>query len=477
MADETDGGSGGTVRLDADTSPFEAALNRAQQKFSGWGDKITGLVDRMNTVTETKISAWADKAAGIAGLASEEIGGVAGGGIGAAIGTFFGGPAGTLIGSKIGNMLGGAIGSNIDLTGAADVFSGLLGTVQEFGGRVKAEFQDISADGSETWGRIKEAWSGVSYRDVFDALFKDSKDAQEKILGAWDATFGNIEDFAARMVSRLRSGIDSLWGAINEPLAKVADFLQAVAVKLGLVEAGTASWGDAIRNIKDVGNEVLGAIAYGFGYMNDVIVKVGGFIQEHIIVPINRMEIAFAKAILSIIETAKDIPGFDQLFDVSKFEAGIEKIKGILDQGNANVDQAEKNAREAQNRVIGSTGEKWRKDIKDFADKGDELNKERNKDKGFVGPLPEPAFVGPLENVAEKFAQAVKGVAAQVEGSAAANQTILRAAQEREGFAAKSPIQRAAEAAAEQVRKQDETNRILKQVKDKLDDTLIVSTA
>ena len=62
MAGEsTDDGSSGTVTLDADTSPFESALNKAVERAKGWSASVTAALEKVNSFSAEKISHFSEK--------------------------------------------------------------------------------------------------------------------------------------------------------------------------------------------------------------------------------------------------------------------------------------------------------------------------------------------------------------------------------------------------------------------------------
>lgn len=132
-----------------------------------------------------------------------------------------------------------------------------------------------------------------------------------------EKAFSDLTDFADKTLARLSDGIDSIWNRVQEPLAKVADFIQKIGVQLGLVEEGTESWGDSIRAIEDVGVKVLANLAYGFGYLEGIFKVVGGYAIEYIGLPLTKVIAKITEGIATLLR------GVNQLLEdsgIGKFE-------------------------------------------------------------------------------------------------------------------------------------------------------------
>src|SRR4051812_16487454 len=150
MADDVGGDGGGAeVRLDLDTSPFDAALDRAAKSASGWGERIQGVFSRASEGITSKTAAvtgfvqTAIDAAGETGDLGESIGK----GLGTLIGGVAGfGPIGAAIGRTIGGALGSELGKAVDLQSLTDQ---VLGAGTEIGGIIEQT--------STSWDRVKEA--------------------------------------------------------------------------------------------------------------------------------------------------------------------------------------------------------------------------------------------------------------------------------------------------------------------------------
>jgi uncharacterized phage infection (PIP) family protein YhgE len=349
MADAPDNA---TVTLSGDVSPFEAAMDKAQERASRWGNAVTGILDKISSTTTAKAEAFASRASELVEMPSAAIGETLGSGIGATVGTFLGGPVGTMIGSSLGKMIGSSLGANIDLSAITSNLNELLGGVGQIADKAKEAWAETKSDGAETFGRLKEIWSGVSSKDFYNLLVSGNDEAAAKMSEAWTKSWQEVQDFGARSIYRFQELIDQGWAMIQQPIAAVADFLQGIAVKLGLVDAGTQSWGDSIRAIEDVGAKVIDGLAYGLGWIGGLFQKIGGYIGEYILVPYMDAVSKIYEGLGKLAELGEKLPG--KWGDA--FKSMSAELKGISAGINKMSEDALKTAQQLQNVDMNQSG-------------------------------------------------------------------------------------------------------------------------
>lgn len=290
MADEV-----ASVSLEADSSSFDESLDQSQSKMDDWGKSIADSVTPANKLFETltarvegfssKLVAFAssanEKLAGFAGMANEQIGQGLGSLAGAGLGTLLG-PVGTQIGSLLGEQIGGALSGAVDFQGLIGDAQGLLQSFSPLFEGIKGWWGEVFEDAKETFGKITRI---VGELGLGDLLSGDLGTAWNKITKVFDGVVMEWEGFVNRFAARVVGAMDSLWNAVKEPLAKVADFIQRLLVRVGVLDQGTEKWGDTIRSIQEIGKTVFGAIAYALGYVGGVFKIVGGYIGDYLIAP------------------------------------------------------------------------------------------------------------------------------------------------------------------------------------------------
>ena len=291
MADEV-----AKVSLEADSSSFDDTLDQSQSRMDEWGKSITDSVGPANQLFQTlttrvegfssKLVAFAntanEKLAGFAELSNEQIGKSLGTVAGAGLGSFLG-PAGAQIGSLLGDQIGGALSDTVDFKALAGEAQAFLDSVRPLFDQITGWWGEVFGDAKETFGKIKDI---VGELGLGDLLSGDLGTAWDKITTAFDGVVMEWEGFVNRFAARVVGAMDSLWSAVKEPLAKVADFIQRLLVRIGVLDAGTEKWGDTIRSIQEIGKTVFGAIAYAVGYVGGVFKVVGGYIADYLIAPL-----------------------------------------------------------------------------------------------------------------------------------------------------------------------------------------------
>ena len=367
MADEV-----ASVSLEADSSSFDESLDASQSKMDEWGKSITDSVGPANQLFQTltsrvegfssKLVAFAssanEKLAGFADLSNEQIGKSLGTVAGAGLGSFLG-PAGAQIGSLLGDQIGGALSDTVDFKALAGEAQAFLDSVRPLFDQITGWWGEVFGDAKETFGKIKDI---VGELGLGDLLSGDLGTAWDKITTAFDGVVMEWEGFVNRFAARVVGAMDSLWSAVKEPLAKVADFIQRLLVRIGVLDAGTEKWGDTIRSIQEIGKTVFGAIAYAVGYVGGVFKVVGGYIADYLIAPLYSFYETVLGTIAKVFEkiaanvggwmgrTAKDIAKLAREGEEAMKETK-ELVQEVAKVGkNANP---EADARALQKRVIG----------------------------------------------------------------------------------------------------------------------------
>lgn len=453
MADEPTGdGSGAEVRLDLDTSPFEAALNKAAEKAAGWSTRITAVLEKVNSFSAEKVQELKEKAAGFAELSSEDIGAGLGTGIGAAIGTYLGGPAGTAIGGKLGAKLGAMFGSAVDLTPLAKAVEEAFGVFQDVTSGVSEAWASISQDAADTLAEIKSLISSITFADFFSAVFQQNDEAAGKIGGAWEKVSGRAADFADVALFRVTNAVDSVWAKIQEPLARVADVFQGVLRQLGVLDEGTQNWGDALRSVGNAGEEVGRRLAYALGYMETAFKKIGGYAEEYIVLPLkfalSKLFGTLADFISGLNQSIVDSFGGPRFEELDKAAAALKK-----QQENIEATFAEGMARARRNQELDLN-----KGGKDRAAAFDAANERGGLLAGLIDA--ERAVQAILDEILSRVVEAPKveespamqATQAMLAQSQQANNAIARANAQAAG--PNAPLERAAKAAEENLNKQ-----------------------
>lgn len=449
-----------TVTLSGDASPFEAMLGRAEERVRGWGSSVDSILDKVAANTSGKAKELAEQAAQLAQLPSAEIGSALGGKLGMALGTFVGGPLGTMVGGKLGEILGSTIGNAVNFGPITEGIAGILEGYSQIGDRAKEAWNETKTDGEDTFNRMKELWSGMSATDLFKGITDGGSESAQKLRDAWDASWSEIEDFGARSLFRFQEFIDQTWASIKGPIAGVADVIQNVGVQLGLVEEGTGSWGESILNVQDVGKTVIGGLAYGFGFIEGVLKKAGGYFGEYVVVP-------YLKGYLQIADFLKDLTRLGSELPGAMGEA-FKKMSNVLDAGldkaKIGVDKFEKAAKEAQNTDILATAEKRKNDLINALARGGDSEEERRQaamwDWAFTEDPKKKADV-PLQF--DAVSRVLENANAMLANSREANNTILRAQMGRD---TNTPEERAALAGEGIVNESKKQTSLLLEIRD-----------
>ena len=236
-----------TVTLTADASPFEAVLDKAADKVSGWGSRIESrmgalaenirgrtakIADALASVNE-KVDAGAD----IAGSIGSVIGGAAGA---------WAGPVGILIGKQLGEGLSRTLADSIDfgdaLSGANSLKAGIDAQVED----AKDSFAGLKFSIGK---RFEEIRGIIGELNLSDIIAGDADNAEKKFDELAGRVGEKVEEMIGQSMARIGDFIDRAFERVKEPLATVVEAIQAVAQHFGLAEQGAESWGDSIRSI------------------------------------------------------------------------------------------------------------------------------------------------------------------------------------------------------------------------------------
>jgi hypothetical protein len=291
-----------TVSLTADTKPWEAKLDEAANKAREWGSKVSEFLGKANNFSLDKIGTIGSKlkeiGTGGAGEVGSSIGSMIGSKAGAALGTLLGPGLGTMIGDKLGGYIGGELGEKLanspwiqeGIANLGDFATEISKAFEPF----KDNWDEVGKDANETFDDIKSTLRGLP---SFDDLFtKDSNSIIEQISGVFDSVMSQVDDFVNRSLYRLQEAIDKVWNSIQEPAAKALDYVQKILVEIGLIESGTEKWGDKLRGIKNIGQQVVEGLAFAFGYIEGLLKKLAGYYVTYISLPlINAMASAISK--------------------------------------------------------------------------------------------------------------------------------------------------------------------------------------
>jgi len=443
-----------TVTLSGDASPFEAMLGRAEERVRGWGSSVDSILDKVAAHTSGKAKELAEQAAQLAQLPSAEIGSALGGKLGMALGTFVGGPLGTMIGGKLGEILGSTIGNAVNFGPITEGIAGILEGYTQIGERAKEAWDQTKTDGEDTWIRIKSLWSGMSASDLFKGITDGGSESAQKLRDVWNESWKEIEDFGGRSLYRFQEFIDQTWASIKGPIAGVADVIQSVGVNLGFVQEGTDKWSDSILTVEDVGKKVVGALAYGFGFMEGVLKKAGGYITEFVVVP-------YGDAVVEVTSFLKDLAILGTQLPGVMGEA-FKKMQNVLEKGldNAknNVEKLKKTAKEWQDidpmANAANSQKKFLENADRYAKEEDDRRQAAMWDWAFTEDQ-KPKAVAPQFDAVNRVLDSANAMLAN---SREANNTILRAQMGNDG---NTPEERAALAGESVANEAKTTNRLL----------------
>lgn len=445
-----------TVTLRADAGPFEMALDKAAAKVSGWGTAVEGRFAKVADAVKSKTAKFVDavgrvNAAVEGGMsAGAAIGALTGGGIGAMIG----GPIGAKIGSQIGEAIGPALGDTVDFA------AGLAGA-----NSLKAAVEDEVAKTADAWAGLK--WSAQKrfeeVRNVFselnlaDLIRGDAESAGAKLEDVFGRATAKVELLIGQGMARVADRIDSAFDRVKEPVAQVADFLQAVGEQLGLVEEGTVGWGDQIRSLENVGVKAFRAIGAAVGYVEAALAKAGATVVRAVQKPIADALAAVLGQVREVLKwAAVNTPDWAGGAKLTKWAAGLDGVEDRV-------------------RRLGADADKWAADA--LAKPWEEFARERaDKFEAMVGAgRAQNAIDDAIRNQKGPDAgggdrsDPMKAVSALIGGSSGAQAAITAAQRSTANAAAQGPQQQAVKKLDELNKKQAEANKVAAEHGHKLD--------
>ena len=475
---------GGSVSITADTKPWEAALDRAAAKMDAWGEKVKSILDKASQFNETKLKEWGKNLSALSEQTGEQIGAKLGNKIGTyiggALGTLLGPGLGTMIGSELGGVIGDEIGSRLSEIDTEGLFGSLAGALAPAGEAIDVLRNGVSGiqfDADMTFRNIKNLFSDF---DPSELLGPNSAKAWEGLKEKANAAWDQIGEFAERTAFRISDSLNNAFELIKEPIAAALDAIQKVLVEIGLAPEKTAPWGDSIREIGDFTKTLFGNFAYGFGVVEGLVKKLGGYILEYVGLPIAGM----GSSIISGIGVA--IQGIMQLitdsvpesFLPSGFADGVQRAGRKLEELQAkfdkNLDAAVSKAQGLQNTDILKNAEARRQQ----AIAGFDKTKENVEAQNFLKEMID-AMMAELEAVT-KMEFAKPEIAA---GGAVSSKAILDRSQEAANIIARAQSpnaisiqQRAADAAIQGAKDQKRTADTLDAILKQLGESMIVES-
>jgi hypothetical protein len=501
MADEV-----AVVGLEADASEFDKALEESSKSIEDWGksvadsvkpggdgfrtlgdaiDKFSGRFETMRNslsgrvegllskITEMGEGASA-KLEGIADLTNQQLSQSLGSGLGTLLGSRFG--LGGL-GEAIGKQVGDGLADVVDFKNLADGATELLNGLKPIIASVKSSIGTIFNDLSNTFSEVKDLAKSVGLGEI---LRGDFTGAVGKITTFLEQAANQWQGFFFRFAAHTGDAMDGLWSKIKEPIARVADFIQAVLVKIGLLNEGTGKWGDSIRSVGEIAKTVFGAVAYAIGFLGGFLKIIGGEIQQYILAPLVSLVENVVSLLSKVFEkVAANVGGAvgRRAADVAKF------LKEVEDNIAKTKDALREEGRKNQEVDPFAAGEKAREEFNKQFKKGkgenDDLDKAMALIKGITeyGKEQYAAVAGIFKSIANAKGPAADvlprtTVQASVEGTTQAANEIAKARAFASTDAAKqiAVAEKQAEELAFIRRAAEGSERLNQQIADKLSD-------
>lgn len=413
-----------TVSLTADVAPWEAALEKARAATDAWTARVTERLDTWAAAVAARtdraakaiadVRAKAEETGDLAGAVGSALGGLAGG----ALGTLIGGPAGAVIGQRLGTAIGEQIGPAI--AQAVD-FEKVIGEAGGLADGVKAQAADVA----DTWGSavqdVQDAWTAladlVGGFSVSDLLSGDLDAAALKVASLVTDVGSKVEGLTEQIAARIADLIDRTVERAKEPFAAVADFLQGVLQQLGVVEAGTASWGDALREVEGVGQRVFETLAAGLGYVRDAVDIVVGAVESTLGAAFTQAAADVSRTIAGLLEQVRDTAN---ALGVNVFgatlDAAINSAKAAASQLDQQVERVVRDGEARIERGLAfGRAEEYRRQVADFLARGRARNDLADLDRALDEWL--QSGEERIEAVAAATALDARRVSAAVEGS------------------------------------------------------------
>lgn len=459
MADEV-----AVVGLEAETSEFDKALGDAEKAVGDWGkavekavkpgeggfktlgdalDKFTGRFDAARQSLAGRVDSMLSKLGELGEGASEKLASVAemsskeiGQSIGAGLGGLLGARAGLGdFGAKIGNFVGDKLSKVIDFRAIVDGATEMLESIRPIFEDIQGYVGIIFAEAKVVFSEIKDLARSVGIGEIMRG---DLTGAWDKITTFVEGAFEKLQGFAFRFAVRLGDAMDRVWNAIKEPIARLADFFQSLLQKVGLLGEGTNKWGDSIRSVGQVARTVFGALAYAVGFVQGLLQKTAGYIQEYVIAPMlvlaENVVSLLAKVFQKVSDTVGGVVG-RKAGEAAKFLKDLERDIGATKQEVRDIGRENQKAdpfESGQKKFDGFT-KNWDENAQNQRNADQTIllfNKLAASVKGtWEGVLPiVKAFGNTLDKPAEgPQQQERKSVTALQQGTAAANNEIAKA--------------------------------------------------
>lgn len=475
---------GGSVSITADTKPWEAALDRAAAKMDDWGERVKSILDKASEFNETKLKEWGKNLSKLSELNGEQLGAK----LGNKIGTYVGGALGTLLGPGLGTMigseLGGAIGdevgsrlSKIDTKGLFGSISGALAPAGEAIDVLRDGVTGIQFDAEITNRRIKNLFKEF---DPSELIGSNSAEAWKKLSANAEAAWNEIGLFAERSAYRISSSLSSAFKLVQEPVALLLDAVQKVLTEIGLAPEKTASWGDSIRQVDDFTKTLFGNFAYGFGVVEGLVKKLGGYILEYIGLPIAGVGASIVSTLGVAIQGIMQIvtESVPESFLPAGFADGVQragrKLEEMQSKFEKSLDDAIAKAQGLQGVDILGNAEARRQQSLNGFDKTKDTVEAQDEFRAMID-----AMMADLEAIANMQINKVDRSAS----ASVASRAILERSQEAANIIARAQSpnignvgERAAVAAEKGAKEQERAANILDRIEKRLDDSLIVQS-
>lgn len=325
----------------------------ADKTFANFNEK---LVSSLPKVIE-KLDEWAEKT-------NEEIGEQIGQGLGSLAGSALGlilGPVGVSIGKTLGGAIGKALAGPIGVAfeGLLPVFREAMDSAEEMLQDFGLEFVDQITSTTETLDRMRKALAAINMHSIADS----GQDAIDELKAAG-------EDWALETLARIEYVANQFLEKFRAPLAVMAEGLQAILEKLGLVQKGTRSWGEEITKADNIGERMITSLVEMLANLYDWFRSMGDGIHD-ILDPIAMMIVEMLRGYGLI---ARQMGSWETQRDLVARSDRLEK----------SVNDGIKDRVSREGRKPGQTADEWTKWLRDRLGKARELLAARQGER--VGP-------------------------------------------------------------------------------------------
>lgn len=193
---------------------------------------------------------------------------------------------GEFVGAELGDVLKDVLNEDVDpealdagLAVAKERAEDVARVVRRIGfaaRETKSDFQDtwdnIRRDARQTVKEIATGFKTLKLGDLVNLEFSTGF----RLVGIHaQEAFDKVEDYLGRVLFRIAAVIDRTVERFRMPLAAIVDAVQGLLERLGLITSGLGSWGDSIRNAADLGatlvTKVIGGVAYVTAEMTKLI--------------------------------------------------------------------------------------------------------------------------------------------------------------------------------------------------------------